>query len=57
MIFGRSGGALKLLNTCILHYIGLYGGKNNYTKFVLAFPDFGYLNLKDNASMETSQII
>ena len=38
---GGSGRALKLLNTSILHYVGLHGGKINYTKFVLAFPDFG----------------
>ena len=56
MIFRGSGRALKFLNRCILHYIK---EKNNYTKIVLASPDFCYkdLNLNDNASMEASYII
>ena len=40
IFFGKNGRALKLLITCILHYAGLHEGKNNYTKSVLAFPDF-----------------
>ena len=41
MIFRGKWKGFKMLNTCILHYLGLYVGKNNYTKIVLAFPDFG----------------